>query len=130
MLIMSTKVLTRIIIGATVLFLIVIIYIFQTNYRQNKNQEVSSNPTPIKETETTKESENTMSTDRLKDFENSISKLEDNIKDQESTIDDLSEKIATSTATKSTDIADKRILATAQTKGSTFSTTSAAYAPM
>ena len=126
---MSTKVLTRIIIGATVLFLIVIIYIFQTNYRQNKNQEVSSNPTPIKETETTKENENSMSTDRLSKIEDTISKLEDNIKDQESTIDDLSEKIATSSA-ESTDVTNKKILATTQTKGSTFSTTSTAYTPM
>ena len=113
----------------TIVAILVIIYIFQSTARQSDDHEVEPDLTPIKETETTKENENSMSTDRLGKIEDTISKLEDDVKDQESTIDDLSEKIATSSA-ESTDVTNKKILATTQAKGSTFSTTSTAYSPM
>ena len=126
---MSTKVLTRIIVGMTIVAILVIIYIFQSTARQSDDHEVEPGLTPIKETETTKVSENSTSTDRLSKIEDAISKLEGDVKDQKSTIDDLSEKIATSSA-ESTDVTNKKILATVHTKGSTFNTTSTTYTPM
>lgn len=126
---MSTKVLTRIIVGITIVVIVIIIYIFRSTALQNDNREVKVDSLPVQENKTTTVSESVMTTDRLGKIENTISKLEDNVKDQESTIKELSEKIASSSA-ESVDIANKRILATIQTKGSTFSTASTAYTPM
>ena len=126
---MSTKVLTRIIVGSVIVVLFIIIYIFQSTALRNNNREVKVDSLPVQESKTTGASESVMTTDRLGKIEDTISKLEDYVKDQESTIDDLSEKIATSSA-DSTDVTNKKILATTQTKGSTFSTTATAYTPM
>ena len=126
---MSTKVLTRIIVGITIVVIVIIIYIFQSTALQNNNREVKIDSLPLKKSKTTGASESAMTTDRLSKIEDAISKLEGDVKDQKSTIDDLSEKIATSSA-ESTDVTNKKILATVHTKGSTFNTTSTTYTPM
>ncbi len=125
---MSTKTITRIIIGATIVLLVIIIYIFQSNL-QNNNREVDTEKEIVDETAPNQKEEESMSTDRLKSIEDSIAKLEETAEDQDTAIGKLSEKTE-NIATASSSVSDKKILANAQTKGSAFNTTSTNYSPM
>ena len=125
---MSTKTITRIIIGATIFVLVIIIFYVQSNLQQNVDREIVVEPEQVEATEP-KKSKDSMTTDRLQEIEDSIAKLERNEVDQDLAIKDLSEKNEATVAASST-ASDHKILTTTNAKGSSFTTTSTSYSPM
>ena len=125
---MSTNLLTRIIMGVTISILIVIIawFWYKDNTKKNTTRIIE---TPIvQNVETPQEVEKTSSTDRLKDIEDTIAELQNDIEKQ-------NEKINTLTSDEKTETTDvttigKQIFSVAQAKGTSFSTTASSYTPM
>ena len=127
---MSTKVLVRIIIGAIIVGLLVIIYMYQSGTLQNNNHNLAITPTAPEEKPIEGPTEYPISVDRVKSMVDDIEALENAVSDQQKLIDDLSESKEAVTVTKSAPNIGQKILATAQVKGAAFSTTSAAYSDM
>lgn len=134
---MSTKVIVRIIIGAIILILLGIIYVYQSGMLETHNNEQTELPPIVQNDQPEEKTENASSTptevtniatDRLKDMEDSIADLEDTVSDHKKLIDDLSDNTATSASPSS--ISGKAIFATASTEGSVYSSTATAYASM
>src|SRR3989344_136712 len=118
LILMSTKTITRIIIGATIFVLVIIIFYVQSNLQQNVDREIVVEPEQVEATEP-KKSKDSMTTDRLQEIEDSIAKLERNEVDQDLAIKDLSEKNEATVAASST-ASDHKILTTTNAKGSNF----------
>ena len=126
---MSTKVIVRVIIGAIIVTLLVIIYIFQREKLQNETQ-TSSDMSVAQETKQTEEqTESSIATDRLKSMAESIESLEDAVATQQKFIDKLSEETEVS-ATKEPEISGQKILADAHIRGPAFSTSATSYSAM
>jgi len=128
---MSGKILFRIIFISIVIVLLFIIYIFVSDRMQVQNKNVVPQTAPTTDSENPKiqDDKNALTTDRLKEMEDTIAELQDRVKKQQTSIDGLSDDMAFS-ATKSAQIAGKTILATSYSQVATFSTASTGFSPM
>jgi len=126
---MSTKVLVRILIGAIIIGLLVIIYLYQSDTLQSNNLDLSNTPVAQGERQMEEPTEQPISVDRVQSIVEDIQTLEDIVSDQQKLINDLSESKEVP-VTKSVSSSGPKILATAHIKGSAFSTSSAAYSDM
>ncbi|MDA1316588.1 MAG: hypothetical protein O3B87_01030, partial [bacterium] len=126
---MSTKVLARIIIAIVIVVLMGIVYILWSDMKQEPAQLLVPDTPEVQEQQEIKEDRTALTIDRLKEMEDAIASLEEEVEDQESLIDQLNDDIKAS-ATASAKVTDNAILDSAFTKGSAFSTSSTGYSVM
>lgn len=125
---MSTKMITRLIMGITILSLIAVIFWFQYGKQNQSSQKVQIEEPIVQETSSQDEKKETTSTDRLGDIEDEIEMLSYKIEDQENLISQITEESNSSDEDIST--VGKQVLSVAQSKVNSFSTTSSAYTSM
>jgi len=123
---MSTKVLVRILIGAIIASLLVIIYLYTP---QSNNLDQSNSPVAQVEKQVEGPTEQPISVDRVQSMVEDIEALEIAVSDQGKLIDTLSENNDVAVSTSDSNSGQK-ILSTAQVKGSSFSTSATTYAAM
>ncbi len=126
---MSTKVLVRIIIGAIIVGLLVIIYLYQSDTLQGNNLDLSNSPVAQGEQRMEEPTEQPISVDRVKSIVEDIKALEEAVSDQKKLIDTLSENNDVAVSTSDSNSGQK-VLSTAQVKGPSFSTGATTYAAM
>ena len=126
---MSTKVLARIIIAIVIVVLMGIVYILWSDMKQEPAQLLVPDTPEVQEQQEIKEDRTALTIDRLKEMEDAIASLEEEVEDQESLIDQLTDDIKTS-ATAAAKVTENAILDSAFTKGSSFSTSSTGYSVM